>query len=286
MAETRLGRVSYINVDPIYAGLDALGSPYRVVPGVPTLLNRMLLENRLDCAPGSAIELAAQPGRYTFCPGVCVASDGPVGSALLLSDCDPRELGGRTVALTSHSASTVALFRILCRDLWQVEPVLSVFSTREESERADASVLIGDPALRSQATGGAALADAVDAPFVVDLGAAWQTLTGLPMVFAVWLVRRDWAAQCPADAAQLASWLERALAWSAQPSNLELVARAAAPRVGLPLETVTAYFALQRYELTRERLAGLAEFHRRAALLGIVPGPVPLEPMRAEAFAG
>ena len=56
---------------------------------------------------------------------------------------------------------------------------------------ADAGVLIGDPALRAM----------YDAPArglrVTDLGQEWRSWTGLPMVFAVWAVRREFAAAHP-----------------------------------------------------------------------------------------
>ena len=56
---------------------------------------------------------------------------------------------------------------------------------------ADAGVLIGDPALRAM----------YEAPRlglqVTDLGQAWRDWTGLPMVFAVWAVRKEFAAAHP-----------------------------------------------------------------------------------------
>ena len=56
---------------------------------------------------------------------------------------------------------------------------------------ADAGVLIGDAALRAR----------YEAPGrglqVTDLAQAWKEWTGLPMVFAVWAVRRDYAAANP-----------------------------------------------------------------------------------------
>ena len=56
---------------------------------------------------------------------------------------------------------------------------------------ADAGVLIGDAALRAT----------YDAPrtglAVHDLGEVWRQWTGLPMVFAVWAVRRSYAVANP-----------------------------------------------------------------------------------------
>ena len=56
---------------------------------------------------------------------------------------------------------------------------------------AEAAVLIGDVALRAR----------TEAPArglaVTDLGEAWRDWTGLPMVFAVWAVRREFATANP-----------------------------------------------------------------------------------------
>src|SRR5690606_1364263 len=53
--------------------------------------------------------------------------------------------------------------------------------------KADAAVVIGDVALRAM----------YEAPAqgltVTDLGQQWKDWTGLPMVFAVWAVRREFA---------------------------------------------------------------------------------------------
>ena len=45
---TRLGRISYVNMAPVFYGLEA---DVEEVPGVPTELNRMLLDGEIDVAP-------------------------------------------------------------------------------------------------------------------------------------------------------------------------------------------------------------------------------------------
>ena len=53
---------------------------------------------------------------------------------------------------------------------------------------ADAAVVIGDTALRATFIDGPRLGLSV-----LDLGAAWHEMSGLPMVFALWAARRDYA---------------------------------------------------------------------------------------------
>ena len=58
----RLGRISYVNMAPVFYRLDAR---VEEVAGVPTELNRRLLGGEIDLAPISSIEYArnAEIGR-------------------------------------------------------------------------------------------------------------------------------------------------------------------------------------------------------------------------------
>ena len=51
----RLGRISYVNMAPVFYRVEA---EVEEVQGVPTDLNRMLIEGELDTAPISSIEYA------------------------------------------------------------------------------------------------------------------------------------------------------------------------------------------------------------------------------------
>ena len=51
----RLGRISYVNMAPVFHRLNA---EVQEVQGVPTELNAMLLDGQLDLAPISSIEYA------------------------------------------------------------------------------------------------------------------------------------------------------------------------------------------------------------------------------------
>ena len=53
----RLGRISYVNMAPVFYGLEA---DVEEVSGVPTELSRMLLDGELDIAPIPSIEYARQ----------------------------------------------------------------------------------------------------------------------------------------------------------------------------------------------------------------------------------
>ena len=57
----RLGRISYANMAPVFYELG--GDGVQQVSGVPTELNRLLLEGEIDVAPISSIEYARNADR-------------------------------------------------------------------------------------------------------------------------------------------------------------------------------------------------------------------------------
>src|SRR5262249_47209880 len=73
----KLGRISYVNMAPVFYRVDA---EVEEVQGVPTDLNRMLVDGELDTAPISSIEYARNADRLRLLPRLCVASEGAVDS--------------------------------------------------------------------------------------------------------------------------------------------------------------------------------------------------------------
>src|SRR5215510_3972947 len=158
----RLGRISYVNMAPVFFRLDA---EVDEVQGVPTALNEQLLDGALDIAPISSIEFARHAHRLRILPRLCVSSEGAVDSIQLVSKLPHEDV--ETVAVTPESATSVVLTKVLLPDATHV-PL---------GEEADAKLLIGDAALKS------AFEDPTPHH---DLGRLWLDRTGLPMVFAVW----------------------------------------------------------------------------------------------------
>src|SRR5215510_7560180 len=161
----RLGRISYVNMAPVFFRLDA---EVDEVQGVPTALNEQLLDGALDIAPISSIEFARHAHRLRILPRLCVSSEGAVDSIQLVSKTPLEHV--RTVAVTPESATSVVLTKVLLPEATHV-PL---------GEPAEAKLLIGDAALKS----------AFEDPTPhYDLGRLWLQRTGLPMVFAVWAVK-------------------------------------------------------------------------------------------------
>ena len=134
---------------------------------------------------------------------------------------------------------------------------------------ADAAVLIGDAALRASYGVGQASSPALT---VHDLGQAWRSWTGLPMVFAVWAARRDFAEANPGLVKDVHSAFlhsrDEALA------HVEQVAEQAARWEPFDADTLAHYFRTLDFSLGERQLAGLMEFGRRAAASGAITAPV------------
>ena len=226
----KLGRISYVNMAPVFYRLDA---EVEEVQGVPTELNRRLLAGELDVAPISSIEYARNADRLRLLPRLCVGSEGAVDSIQLVSRKPLEQV--RSVAVTPESATSVVLTRVLLPEAEHV-PL---------GEEADAKLLIGDAALKS----------AFEDPTPhYDLGRLWLERTGLPMVFAVWA--------CPEPVAAGLSELEEALVRSvlvarAEPEQL---AHEASERYGYPAGFLARYFEKLRYRFGPRERAGLMTF--------------------------
>jgi chorismate dehydratase len=200
----RLGRISYVNMAPVFYRLEA---EVEEVQGVPTELNARLLRGELDLAPISSIEYARNAGGLRLLPRLCVSSEGAVDSIQLVARKPLEQV--RSVAVTPESATSVVLTKVLL-------PEAEHFPLGEE---ADARLLIGDAALKS------AFEDPTPHH---DLGRLWLERTGLPMVFAVWA--------CPEPVAEGLAELEQALVDSVLTARAEpeQLAYEASERYGYP----------------------------------------------------
>src|SRR5436309_15132939 len=99
---------------PVFYRLDA---DVEQVQGVPTDLNRRLLDGEIDIAPISSIEYARNADRLRLLPRLCVGSEGAVDSIQLVSRVPLEQV--RTVGVTPESATSVALTKILLPEAGQ-----------------------------------------------------------------------------------------------------------------------------------------------------------------------
>jgi chorismate dehydratase len=263
----RVGHIQFLNCLPIYWGLMRSGALLDVDlhKDTPERLSAALVAGDLDIGPITLVEYLRHADELLLLPDLAVGSDGPVLSVNLVSTRPPAELDGRPVALGSTSRTGVLLAQMLLAERYGVEP--EYFRCPPDLSQmlmeADAGVLIGDPALRAM----------YEAPArglqVIDLAEAWKEWTRLPMVFAVWAVRRDFAAAHPGRVKDVHEAFQR----SRDLALLELdeVAEAGARWEPFDAATLANYFRVLDFSLGERQVAGLREFARRAAQRGEVP---------------
>jgi chorismate dehydratase len=109
---------------------------------------------------------------------------------------------------------------------------------------------------------------------VTDLALAWKEWTGLPMVFAVWAARKDFAAANPGQVKDVHEAFQRSVELCL--GELDAVAEAAARWEPFDAATLAAYFRALDFSLGARQIEGVREFARRAAARGEVP-PLPAD---------
>ena len=264
----RIGRIGYINCAPVYGAIDRGIVPLppggELVTGTPSELNDLLVAGELDVSVISAVEYARHAKELVLLPDLAISCDGPVRSVALFSRRTIGQLDGRTVLLSASSRTSVALVELLCRDVWHIQPKFA----EARAEAQDLDTLAALPHEAVLVIGDAALTLAARATYThrYDLGEEWKRWTGLPFVFAVWAARRsaDLGAARRGHEALLAS-----RAWGL--SHLDDLAEDAARATGVSLAACREYLGGLDYALTYKHLAGLTDFFRRLAALGIVP---------------
>lgn len=171
---------------PLVWGIEhgAQASLFDLSFALPSECARQLKDGEADI--GIIPVAALLDGDYDIFRGTGIACHGAVRTILLTSKVPFEQI--RTIAMDASSRSSVMLARIILEQRYGVaEPDWHIEKPdlRTMLAHSDACLIIGDPALRMDP--GALRAEGL---YVADLGEEWMTLTGLPMVFAVWAGRK------------------------------------------------------------------------------------------------
>ena len=261
-APIRVGAVTYLNAKPLYYRLGEFAPGVRLEMDYPSRLADRLRKGTLDVALIPSVEYLRGASRgYEILPGFAIAARGAVRSVKLFSRVPFDKI--ERLALDAGSRTSQALARVWLDAEHGIRPrsveELPLGVPAEEST-ADAVLVIGDRAMTVP-----------DAPFhaVVDLAEAWRALTGLPFVFALWVVRAG------VDLGGLPEALQRCRA-EGLAHALDL-AREHGPRLGLSVDSCYDYLTnVLSYDLGEPEVAGLRRFAALAARLGLAPEGVNL----------
>ncbi len=267
----RVGHIQFINCFPLFYGLIEKKFLLEVdlIKGNPGDLNRMLMDNLLDLAPIPSIAYARNYRNYVIMPEISISCDGDVKSIYLFSKVPIDQLNHKTIALTNISATSQALLRIIMNRKYGSSP--EYFASAPELGamlmEADAALLIGDDALRAKYNQDPRL-------HVYDLGQEWKELTGLPMVFAVWAIRKDFAEKNMEQVKLIRNTFVDCMNYSL--AHIEDVARKAAQWEEFPAEYLVQYFNSLRFDFDAKKQEGLLEYYKEAYKMGLLEEAAPL----------
>ena len=260
----RIGQIDYANCTPLYHLLkeqfDCSG--YEFILGVPAALNSLLAAGKIDVCPSSSFEYAIHSERYQILPRLSISSNGAVASVMLFSRVPIEELHGQTIQLSSESATSVNLLKILMAQRYgcRCDYAVNSLTISEALESSPSLLLIGDAALR---------ASLIESDLLVyDLGSLWREWTGLPFVFALWLCRRE-----VGDDPRIAELTRRLIqAKEMAPLHHERIIPYSREARWMPHERLLEYWRSNiSYELEDEGIKGLTIFFAKCHELGLIP---------------
>lgn len=176
MKKIRIGAITFLNVKPVFFGIEINNGESKVelCYSEPWQVTDSLRQRQVDLGILPSIEYTKLE-KLSIVPGLSISSKGKVGSVKLFSR---KPLAGiKRIALDSRSRTSVALLKILCKEMYKIEPEFSKEKPELDSmlKNADAALLIGDDALYAR----------TEDLEVRDLSEDWYELTGYPFVFAV-----------------------------------------------------------------------------------------------------
>ncbi len=222
-----------------------------------------------DIGLAPVASLAVVPGLHIL-PGCTIASKGHVRSLLLVRRARQSLKTLRTVAADTASRTTIAHARILFHH-WgnpSIEFVPMPSDVDVMLDRADAAIIIGDPALlaleerfnREVRTG--------EELVYHDLAEEWGALTGLPFVSAVWAATETAYGRVVEE--RVGEDLIRSRDHGLE--NIDALVAEWSARVPLPDDVLRSYFSSNiHYVLDEECVEGMRCFFRMGANLGILP---------------
>ncbi|HEX3620424.1 MAG TPA: menaquinone biosynthesis protein [Candidatus Udaeobacter sp.] len=275
----RIGCVKYLNARPLICGW-----PGEVEFDHPSALCERLANGKLDVALVSSFEFLRNP-IYRIIDDVSISSDGPVYSVVVAHRDEISQID--EIELDPASETAVNLLRCLLGELGLNphlkqrstgilsaggtdsscgEPVAGVSPAVVKSGSAGrAQLLIGDQAIRFRQKH-------ADEFQFWDLGEQWNTLMGLPFVYALWLIRPEVVA--PEQIADRLRGLRNKNLGRLNELIADAVARIADPgHSEITRQFLSAYYHEHlRFSFGKAENEGLRTFAQLCAKRGLLPG--------------
>jgi cyclic dehypoxanthinyl futalosine synthase len=256
----RLAAVSFLNARPITYGIErglVGGDHFDLRFAEPSRCAAAVATGEADLGLMPIASYAASAEELRVVPGIAVASRGPVRTVVLVGQVPWEEM--TAIALDGASRTSQMLARLLSKERGLCPEFVEVPHDQiaDAASGARGALIIGDLGLQ------------IDGRFrhVYDLGQEWQSLVGLPFVYAVWAGRPGVA--CTEDVALLQESLRLGFQRRADIGRAWAVENGVDPAVGEEylLKNI-------RHRLGSDELSGATAFLARSHEAGLLPRPM------------
>ncbi len=242
-----LGRVSFINCDPIFHSIEP---KWRVLSAPPSWLTGHLMRNDCITAPIPTADFSLFCDDLNLVRDIGIVSREKVGSVILFGKRNLENM--RDIALPSDSSTSSLLLKWLL-NLRGLDPKFVEMGPDINLMlgNCDGALIIGDRAISSS----------IEYPNLVkmDLGQEWVKITGLPMVFGVFASRKD----SPSDRVEQArkAMLAQYNRFLSTPEVREKTISIASSKVSLSMDRIAKYYDEEVSNLLDENsVKGLTTF--------------------------
>jgi chorismate dehydratase len=280
LQKLRISIVEYLNTAPLVWGFTngPLAGKYDLSFTVPSQCAEALRAGAADIAIIPAIEYQ-RISNLVVLPDLAIAAQNCVRSLLIVAKKPIEQV--RSMALDRSSRSTQALTRILAKEHWKIAPEFSETEPdlRAMLEKADAAMIIGDPALRismgiekksAVSPQGRALCQGAtlgvpseEILHIYDVVGEWRKFSSLPAVLAVWAARHEVIS--PDVLSDFSASRHFGM------TQITAICHEAARELELPQQALESYLRHNiDFSLGEENLRGLERYFHEAAKLGLI----------------
>lgn len=167
--------IDSIITQPLTYGLD---KKFNCIKDTPQGSCDRLREGQVDFGMISSLDYSKGKGNWKIIPDICISSMGPGNFINLFFNKEIRKIG--KIAINQDDITSNTLLKILMREKYEIIPeyVTIEGGLKDKLKKADAAILTGNQAFQYQQSNN----------FYLDLCDEWFDFTGLPFVYAFWVV--------------------------------------------------------------------------------------------------
>lgn len=266
MSTPHIGHINYLNCLPLtYTLHEKPHKDLHFIKNVPAKLNQAILNDELDISPVSSIIYARNFDKFMILPDISIMADGCVQSIILVSKKPIHKLTTDKILLTAQSATSHRLLKIIMHKQYHATPTYAIKTISPTNifpdNDASASLFIGDDALYLKYHQQKNL-------YYYDLGLEWKKLTNLCMVYAVWVVRKEFAENNPIQTKKVQQYIKHGFDYGF--NNLSQAISSLTTNNHFTPKQLDEYLHVIQWKLADEQIKSLTTFYQYAYELNLI----------------